>query len=155
MKSVAGIAMAVLAMSAVSASAQHNTWQSKCRTDQMTDKKNCSVDATIDPKQGVENMLIVGISTTPVGIVVVGSGHGARARIRIDENQAVTLSDCDSAGCILASAQATAAIRQMRNGTRMLVEYSDVRGRTIGPWEISLSGFDAEYRRSLSGGGAR
>lgn len=125
-----------------------NRWTTNCSTDRMTDKKACNVTIMIDPGKRPDDLLAVQVTVASGAIGIVGGRYGSGARIRVDGNPAVSMTGCERSICILLPKQAAAVVKQMRNGSKLLVEFTTVQGQTIGPWEVSLSGFDAEYQRA-------
>ncbi|MCA0247659.1 MAG: invasion associated locus B family protein [Proteobacteria bacterium] len=130
-------------------------WLSECEVDRMTDKKECAVVVVIDPRGRPEELLAVVVAVASGTVGVLGPRYGSGARVRVDGNPAVAMSGCERSVCVLRPQQAKTVISQMRNGSNMLVEFTTVHGERIGPFDVGLSGFDAQYQNAAAGFGMR
>ena len=131
------------------ASAQ-SQWEASCSTDRMSDKKDCTITAKADAGRPTFEFILITYSVANKAFAI-GSGEiGDRARVRVDSNAPVSMSGCHQYICPLFPQPSAALLQQMRSGSTALVEFTSVRGKTVGPLAISLSGFDAAYQRAIA-----
>ena len=91
-------------------------------------------------------MEFIGVGYEANMIAISGGSPLSQTRIRVDSNAAIVTRDCSGQFCIVPEAQKGGLLKQMRTGSKLLVEITNVRGQTIGPLETSLSGFDAGFQ---------
>lgn len=131
--------LCALLFTGTGATASASDWSLDCKPDKMTDKSKCSLSAMKHEGPPHHRFVMVGFEG---GMLVVSSGsRPLEARVRVDSNPAIITKDCPGGFCIFSSAQTSAALRQMRNGTRVLADCATLDGR-IGPLEFALAGFD-------------
>lgn len=145
---VAGLVLAALT-SSPQAFAQ-SQWEASCSTDRMSDKRDCSVTAKADAGRPTFDFILLSYSVANKAFAMGSSEVGDRARVRVDSNPPVSMSGCQRNLCPLFPQPSAALLQQMRSGGTALVEFSSVRGKTVGPLPISLSGFDAAYQKAVA-----
>ena len=82
----------------------------------------------------------------------MGTGIPAPTRIRakVDSNEPFSLDICTNAICALKVSDNARLLRQMREGSTVVLEFSGY-AKMPDPFTVSLSGFDAMYQLSLAG----
>ena len=130
--------------------AQVGSWVTECKIDRMTDKRACDVLTNFvsraEPNYDLKFFYNVGTKK------FMGTGIPAptRIRARVDSNEAFALDICTNAICALKASDNARLLRQMREGSTIVLEFSGY-AKMPNPFAVSLSGFDAMYQLSLAG----
>lgn len=144
----AGISAAALALSlpAVSQDQPPDKWVTSCT---MEGGKDCGVQATIDGNSLLGQFLVMRYSAAYNKISVVGDGQGVRASVQVDSNPFISTSICGQGICQFDDYKSGQLLQQMRTGRRITVQLQ-LQGTEAGPFDQTLSGFDAQLQRALA-----
>jgi invasion protein IalB len=149
------MAVAFIALFASSALAQDKvsqigSWITECKIDRMTEKRVCDVlvNFVSRAEPNYDLKFFYNISTKKF----MGTGIPAPTRIRakVDSNEPFSLDICTNAICALKTPDNSRLLRQMREGSTVVLEFSGY-AKMPNPFTVSLSGFDAMYQLSLAG----
>lgn len=133
----------------VAVAQKRSGWDVDCRVDKMTDKKSCTIGTVLRGVGDSADSLTVAHLVPDGTFVVIAGEVCGQARIRVDQHSPITLTLRAKDFCFL-DTSGSALLRQMRAGSRILVDYVRPFGQSIGPLEGSLSGFDAAYQQALA-----
>lgn len=144
----AGLSAAALAFSlpAVSQDQPPDKWVTSCT---MEGGKDCGVQATIDGNSLLGQFLVMRYSAAYNKISVVGDGQGVRASVQVDSNPFISTSICGQGICQFDDYKSGQLLQQMRTGRRITVQLQ-LQGTEAGPFDQTLSGFDAQLQRALA-----
>jgi hypothetical protein len=126
-----------------------NQWVMNCNTERGLD---CTVSNMIDggPNNLLGTFLIVSYSVAYTTLTVVGDGVGKRASLQVDGNPFVSTDICAGGGeCSYVQGKSAELLQQMRSGSQIVVQVSLGDGTMAGPFQQSLAGFEAQYRRAV------
>ena len=144
---IAFIASPALAQDKVS---QIGSWITECKIDRMTNKRVCDVltNFVSRAEPNYDLKFFYNISTKKF----MGTGIPAptRIRVKVDSNEPFSLDICTNAICALKTSDNVRLLRQMREGSTVVLEFSGY-AKMPDPVTVSLSGFDAMYQLSLAG----
>lgn len=144
----AGVAAAALSLSqaAVAQDQPPDKWVTSCT---MEGGKDCGVQATIDGNSLLGQFLVMRYSAAYNKISVVGDGQGVRASVQVDSNPFISTSICGQGICQFDDYKSGQLLQQMRTGRRITVQLQ-LQGTEAGPFDQTLSGFDAQLQRALA-----
>ncbi len=144
----AGVAAAALSLSqaAVGQDQPPDKWVTSCT---MEGGKDCGVQATIDGNSLLGQFLVMRYSAAYNKISVVGDGQGVRASVQVDSNPFISTSICGQGICQFDDYKSGQLLQQMRTGRRITVQLQ-LQGTEAGPFDQTLSGFDAQLQRALA-----
>jgi len=126
-----------------------NQWVMNCNTERGLD---CTVSNMIDggPNNLLGTFLIVSYSVAYTTLTVVGDGVGKRASLQVDGNPFVSTSLCAGGGeCSYVQEKSAELLQQMRSGAQIVVQVSLQDDSMAGPFQQSLAGFEAQYRKAV------
>ena len=124
-------------------------WVMNCNTERGLD---CTVSNMIDggPNNLLGTFLIVSYSAAYTTLTVVGDGVGKRASLQVDGNPFISTDICAGGGeCSYVQEKSAELLQQMRSGGQIVVQVSLGDGTMAGPFQQSLAGFEAQYRRAV------
>lgn len=144
-----------LALVASSASAQslggqnqpRNQWAMNCNTEKGRD---CTVSAMIDGNSLLGTFLIVSYSVAYNTLSVVVDGTGQRASMQVDWNPFISTDICTGGVCSFVQGKSDGLVQQMLTGQRIVVQASLQDDSMAGPLQMTLNGFDAQYKKAVA-----
>ena len=124
-------------------------WVMNCNTERGLD---CTVSNMIDggPNNLLGSFLIVSYSVAYTTLSIVADGVGQRASLQVDGNPFVSTEICAGGGiCSYVQEKSAELLQQMRKGSQIVVQVSLQNDNMAGPFQQSLAGFEAQYRRAV------
>ena len=145
------IGFAVAALSSGQAVAQPvNEWMTDCAIDQTAEKQECTLWMMISAiTRKPDDILSLSYALSKSSFAVVGPKEAGRAHVQVDANQAFEMTGCVNAICPLPPQPSASLLEQMRVGSILSIEMVTKRGNIVGPYNVSLTGFAAEYQQAL------
>lgn len=125
-------------------------WVMNCNTERGLD---CTVSNMIDggPNNLLGSFLIVSYSVAYTTLSIVADGVGQRASLQVDGNPFVSTEICAGGGiCSYVQEKSAELLQQMRKGSQIVVQVSLQNDNMAGPFQQSLAGFEAQYRRAVA-----
>ncbi|MBI3198210.1 MAG: hypothetical protein HYZ40_12045 [Rhodospirillales bacterium] len=126
-----------------------NQWVMNCNTERGLD---CTVSNMIDggPNNLLGTFLIVSYSVAYTTLSIVADGVGQRASLQVDGNPFVSTSLCAGGGiCSYVQEKSAELLQQLRTGSQIVVQVSLQDDSMAGPFQQSLAGFEAQYRKAV------
>ena len=126
-----------------------NQWVMNCNTERGLD---CTVSNMIDggPNNLLGTFLIVSYSVAYTTLSIVADGVGQRASLQVDGNPFVSTSLCAGGGiCSYVQEKSAELLQQLRSGSQIVVQVSLQDDSMAGPFQQSLAGFEAQYRKAV------
>ncbi len=133
------LAAMVSTLFASSAQAQ-SPWKTECKVDKMTEKTRCALSGQATDTVTLEPITVNFENNT---LTLSGSGPLRRARLRVDGGNAIVMTQCVAQSCFVPGNLTSSVLRQLRTGSMVLVEVTQTDGKTIGPMDLPLGGFEA------------
>jgi len=96
-----------------------------------------------------DDILSLSYALSKSSFAVVGPKEAGRAHVQVDANQAFEMTGCVNAICPLPPQPSASLLEQMRVGSILSIEMVTKRGNIVGPYNVSLTGFAAEYQQAL------
>lgn len=124
-------------------------WVMNCNTERGLD---CTVSNMIDggPNNLLGTFLIVSYSVAYTTLSIVADGVGQRASLQVDGNPFISTELCAGGGvCSYVQEKSAELLQQMRTGSQIVVQASLQSDSMAGPFQQSLAGFEAQYRRAV------
>lgn len=124
-------------------------WVMNCNTERGLD---CTVSNMIDggPNNLLGTFLIVSYSVAYTTLSIVADGVGQRASLQVDGNPFISTELCAGGGiCSYVQEKSAELLQQMRTGSQIVVQVSLQNDSMAGPFQQSLAGFEAQYRRAV------
>lgn len=124
-------------------------WVMNCNTERGLD---CTVSNMIDggPNNLLGSFLIVSYSVAYSTLSIVVDGVGQRASLQVDGNPFISTDLCAGGGvCSYVPEKSAQLLQQMRTGSQIVVQASTQSDSMAGPFQQSLAGFEAQYRRAV------
>lgn len=124
-------------------------WVMNCNTERGLD---CTVSNMIDggPNNLLGTFLIVSYSVAYTTLSIVADGVGQRASLQVDGNPFVSTNLCAGGGvCSYVQDKSAELLQQLRTGSQIVVQVSLQNDSMAGPFQQSLAGFEAQYRRAV------
>jgi invasion protein IalB len=124
-------------------------WVMNCNTERGLD---CTVSNMIDggPNNLMGSFLILSYSAAYTTLSVVADGVGQRASLQVDGNPFISTEICAGSGiCSYVQEKSAELLQQMLTGSQIVVQVSLQNDNMAGPFQQSLAGFAAQYRRAV------
>jgi invasion protein IalB len=124
-------------------------WVMNCNLERGRD---CTVSAMIDggPNNLLGTFLILSYSVAYNKFTIVVDGTGQSGGLQVDWNPFITTTACSGGECTFPAAPSGDLLQQMLNGQRIVVQASLQSDSVVGPFQQSLNGFAAQYRRAVA-----
>lgn len=139
----------VVSTAAFGQSQPNNQWVMHCT---MEGGRDCGVQATIDGNSLLGSFLIVRYSAAYRKFSVVGDGQGQQASMQVGYDPFISTSICGQGICQYDEAKSAQLLGQMKTGSQITVQIR-LQDTMAGPFQMTLSGFDAQLQRALEAQG--